>query len=358
MNPRCRLLADDLTGALDSAAMLAGAGAVPVALDGPASLEPAAPVQACATASRDLPPSALAQQLAPCLDWLAGGGLAFKKIDSLLRGNTFAELAWLAHSGRFRRLVVAPAFPAQGRIVAGGVLRLAGAAAQAQVALAERLHAVGALATGDGAFALGPARVEIPDAASDADLDALMQGADGAATLWCGSAGLAAALARVQGLVAPPPQQLAPAAGTVWLVTGTRHPVLRGQLARMAARGWPAHCRFVDLAPAGELSPAAATEALAQGAERLLASGPPPSQLVVIGGDSLLALCRAAGVRTLRAGPSPRPGWGCARLAGGRWDGVACLSRSGAFGGPADLLDLLRALAPRLPQPSSESLPA
>ena len=34
-------------------------------------------------------------------------------------------------------------------------------------------------------------------------------------------------------------------------------------------------------------------------------------------------------------------GRGCARMLGGRWAGVVCHTRSGAFGGPQDLLDVL-----------------
>jgi uncharacterized protein YgbK (DUF1537 family) len=355
MSLRCHILADDLTGGLDSAGMLAGAGTVPVLLEAPRDCGAAATVQVCVSASRDLAPATLPQHLAPCLPWLTRATLPFKKIDSLLRGNTFAELAWLAHSGAFERLVVAPAFPAQGRTVQGGRLHLS--AGGDQVDLAGHLRALGAVATGDGACLLGAARLEIPDGRSDAELDALVraQPAPSGRTLWCGSAGLAAALARVHGLVGAA-LPLAPVAGEVLLVTGTRHRVLRAQLDRLDVLGWPRGCRFEDLASPGELSPEHAATALADGAARLAAQGPAPARLVVVGGDTLLALCRAARVRTLLAGPAPRPGWGSARLVGGPWDGVHCLSRSGAFGGPGDLRELLASAADPHSQPS-ETLP-
>ena len=53
---------------------------------------------------------------------------------------------------------------------------------------------------------------------------------------------------------------------------------------------------------------------------------------IMIGGDTLLALCRASGASALLAHPAVKPGWGCARLIGGTWHGVPCYSRSGAFG--------------------------
>jgi uncharacterized protein YgbK (DUF1537 family) len=103
-----RILADDLTGALDSAA--AFAGDVPVFLDIPQPQVVAASVSVVATATRDMPIESLPTQLGPSISWLAAGRVSFKKIDSLLRGNTFAEAALTARTGGFKRVVFAPAF--------------------------------------------------------------------------------------------------------------------------------------------------------------------------------------------------------------------------------------------------------
>ena len=48
---------------------------------------------------------------------LETGDIAFKKVDSLMRGNTLSELH--AVTG-FDHCVLAPAFPGQGRITRGG----------------------------------------------------------------------------------------------------------------------------------------------------------------------------------------------------------------------------------------------
>ncbi|HEY1783072.1 MAG TPA: four-carbon acid sugar kinase family protein [Roseiarcus sp.] len=55
----------------------------------------------------------------------SGADLAFKKIDSLLRGHWAAELAEIVKSGMFRRIVLAPAVPAHGRLTQGGLQMLA-----------------------------------------------------------------------------------------------------------------------------------------------------------------------------------------------------------------------------------------
>ena len=76
----------------------------------------ATPLAVTATPTRDVAPGELPGLLGPALDWFASADIAFKKVDSLLRGNSFAEIAWLMGQGRFARAVFAPAFPAQGRI--------------------------------------------------------------------------------------------------------------------------------------------------------------------------------------------------------------------------------------------------
>lgn len=79
------ILADDLTGALDSAAAWADAGDVPVFLDQPGRSAQA--VQVVATGTRDVPSASLPALLTPSLDWLVATGSAFKKIDRIGRAH-------------------------------------------------------------------------------------------------------------------------------------------------------------------------------------------------------------------------------------------------------------------------------
>ncbi len=349
-----RILADDLTGALDTAAAWAQADEVPVFLDRPGQSN--APVQVVSTGSRDVAPQALEHLLAPSLDWLCAEGLAFKKIDSLLRGNTLAEIACLLRSGRFDGAVFAPAFPAQGRYTAHWRHWVAPPGApdgprthEHPETLDQALGAVGLRPWRPARPADSmqrPGEVAVPDVLDEqvlAQLAALAHGPEGRRWLWCGSAGLAWALARHEaaawseaGTVAAAP------AGPLVLLTASRHPVLRAQLRALLAQ--PHGVEVLDWAQPQALPPAQAQAALDSRARAFAARAQAPGTLLVVGGDTLLALCRAAGVQGLIALPSPRPGWGHARLLGGPWQGLNCYTRSGAFGLPDDLGELLHTL--------------
>ncbi len=372
---RIRILADDLTGALDTAA--AFAGELPVFIDcPPLPGQPYfdAPVSVVATPTRDIAPEKLPDFLQPVLGWLQSGTLAFKKVDSLLRGNTFAEIAWIARQGHFARTVFAPAFPAQGRITVDNrqwVVK----PSQPRQAVAAPLHEAFALLGRHASPTLLPnddtLDTWIPEVVTDDDLDRVVaeaEHADGRPRLWCGSAGLAHALARrrelapAAGIASPLPKGNGP---TV-LVSASFQPVLREQWAQLRASQnilaiaehacdaeisaaldlarSGARDIWLDLSPAERITPEQAASQLATQIARLIAELPNPGQLIVVGGDTLLGLCRASGAKAMLAHPAIRPGWGCARLMGGLWDGVPCYSRSGAFGGSDDLVKMIRLL--------------
>ncbi|MDB5850698.1 MAG: hypothetical protein JWP29_4450 [Rhodoferax sp.] len=338
-----RILADDLTGALDTAAAFSGSGDLPVSLL-PRLVHGDAPVQALATGTRDVAPQAMADALQACLPWFtAPGHFAFKKVDSLLRGNSFAEVAWLLRHGGFDGAVFAPGFPAQGRVTSRGQHWVTGAESAA-LAVPDAFSALGIEARlGSDVDGLPAGGVLVPDVTCDADLAALAQLAPTEAAtsrrwLWCGSAGLAWALARQARRAPLAAGHTSP--GLTHVVTASRHPVLRGQLGALQEAG----VRCADLASQEALAADVAASLLRQRTRRLVADLPRPDNLVVVGGDTLLALCHAAGVQSLRARAGPRGGWGAALLQGGVWHGVTCYSRSGAFGAPDDLSALLATL--------------
>lgn len=374
-----RILADDLTGALDTAA--AFAGEVPVFIDRPPSKDSRyadALISVVATPARDVPPEELPGLLQPVLGWLKSGDLAFKKVDSLLRGNTFAETAWIARAGRFHSTVFAPAFPAQGRVTINGqqwVLEAGNPTGQRHPVGAPFCDAFGSfgLSTGfDLQSSTSEVDVWIPDVSSDLDLDGvalLAEHHDASTRLWCGSAGLAHALARRKGMAPPRLGNALPwpaGRGLTVLVSASQHPVLRDQWRVLCNASKPparaerardseviaaldlvrkgANSAWFDLSSEENLSPALAAQLLSAQTAQLVAGLPKPAQLIVVGGDTFLGLCRAAGVDALLAQASVRNGWGCARLQGGVWDGVPCYSRSGAFGGADDLLAMIRLL--------------
>lgn len=358
-----RVIADDLTGALDTAAPLARrTGPLPVfwqtnmlaGWSGSCALD---------TGSRDGP--------AGSPDWLAAfadADLAYKKVDSLLRGNTVGEIAACLASGRFASAVIAPAFPAQQRITRGGrqYWRAAPAQPWEPVAcdLAAELRQRGLRLQ----HVADPARLRdrgwfLCDAMTADDLAALVAAGEGLAApvLWCGSAGLARALAAV------PEQPQAPRLEAPLLVViGSHHPVTGAQLRALIERQ-PDSVIRIGLAEAGAETPAldelarrlagdgraalvvevpdgTGAEIAAPFYDRVFAAAvrrlAPPRSLVVTGGATLRRLVGVLEARALLVTGEPLPGVPRSVLQGGLRDGTAVISKSGAFGDPGLLIRL------------------
>lgn len=368
---RLRILADDLTGALDSAAAFASNGDVPVWLGAvPTHHDAQAKVQALSTGTRDVERAAAEQTVLDALAWFRPDDgercIAFKKIDSLVRGNTLAEVAALARSGAFTGVVFAPAFPAQGRFTQGGKhwvgmpLRPEAPAVQVCAEALARAFADHGISAISGPAAMTgfdqACQVWIPDVLTDSDLQALAAASrlsEAGRWLWCGSAGLAAAFAHaLQSCSTESDHRLpdTPAPPTL-AVTASRHPVLREQIAFLPAESHDHTApmndvALLDLVPVDDLPPEQAARHLAAACSKLMSNQFQPETAVVIGGDTLLALCQASGVSHLMAHKSIRSGWGRARIEGGLWHGTTLLSRSGAFGAPDDIAALLAQLTP------------
>jgi D-threonate/D-erythronate kinase len=123
------IIADDLTGAADCGSAFVRHGLDAVVSWG--DIDPDASILAVDADSRHLPAGAAAacQVAALAAHWRPGLRL-YKKIDSTLRGQPAAELAaqlsaWGAPSGRPAPLVImAPAFPATGRVTVEGRILL------------------------------------------------------------------------------------------------------------------------------------------------------------------------------------------------------------------------------------------
>jgi uncharacterized protein YgbK (DUF1537 family) len=354
-----RIVADDLTGALDAAAPLVGlAGPLPVFWDAQAAGE-AGGSFALDSESRDAPASV------PWSDALCGADLAYKKIDSLLRGRTVEEIAACLESDAFASAVIAPAFPAQQRITRGGHQYWRPGPADPwqplEVDLMAELRRRGlpvrqASSSGDlvgkGFF--------LCDAGTDDDLRATVRAGQALAgpVLWIGTAGLARALAG--------PARATPHAALrapLLLVIGSHHPVTLAQIERLAAHA-PSALTAIrpDTSDVGAAVEALAAALAARGRAALAFAlpdgtgadvagplfdrvmglavervGPPPRCLVVTGGATLFRLVRALGADCLLVQGELLAGIPVSRLRGGRWPGVTVLSKSGAFGAP-DLL--------------------
>ena len=337
----CLLIADDLTGACDAAVHFARRGyRTHVHLE---SHGEEASVLAISAESRDLS----AAELRPDMDGLARrlpiaqARILFKKIDSTLRGNVGAEIAAALTAFGCDAAVITPAFPAMGRTVEGGYLRVGAAEA---IDLAARLRSQGLEAcvhVQPGAVSTAieaGARVISVDAACDRDLDAIaLAGLEsGRRILWAGSAGLAAALARTLPWSGPPgpgrPLGTPPRpASSVLFCIGSDHPVTVQQQGRLLALGCGEHVvlnlsvRQTSVERVRELVGNAAGAATA---------------LVLSGGDTASLVCRALGVRRIQLEDEIVPGIPWGYLSGGAFDQSRVATKSGGFGAPHALIQV------------------
>src|SRR5262249_59367109 len=130
------LIADDLTGACDAGALFAGRGPVGVFV-ALAEIDPDRAVIAVDTESRAVSMAEARRRVAAAAGRLGERlrrGVLFKKIDSTLRGPVGDEVDAPPDANRPPVALVCPAFPAEGRTVVGGLLRVHAAAARTSTA--------------------------------------------------------------------------------------------------------------------------------------------------------------------------------------------------------------------------------
>ncbi len=393
------VIADDLTGALDTGAQFARSGLRTLVLWG-ASQVPDAEVLVIDTGTRELPPADARRRLETLVaPWLGSARRLYKKVDSTLRGNVGAELAALLELTGAARAVLAPAFPAQGRTVLDGRLRLhgrpvdfsAGAAGEPCATIAALLAAQADLPVAGVPLSRvrsGPAalasflpgcsgRILVADAVDDADLARLAEAIAlcGPDLLPAGSAGLAAHLPAAWGLAGCLRHSLAPVS-PVLLVAGTQHPGLVDQLRQLQRQR---RVRVVGdllgtLLPRGEAVPDERARALAAallagddailttcnqprlaGGGRLVADllaevvrrlmvQVRPGALVITGGEVASAVCRSLGAAGIAIGGELEPGIPFGRVLGGTADGLPLVTKAGGFGDEETLCRILATL--------------
>ncbi len=338
------ILADDLTGALDSAAPFAARGlhvevalaatAVGAALGAAAGAAP--DVLAINLGTRELAPAAAQREVRVALEALPAGTRLFKKVDSRLKGHIAAELDAMS----YRAALVAPAIADFGRIVREGCVQ--GFGVDEPISVAEKL---------------GPhaARATIPDIASQGEMRLWLERADAAGVdLLVGARGLAEALAEQMSGEAPALVADIPA-GPALFVVGSRDPITLAQIEALRRDG---DVRYLP-APNGRLAdvPAdrcgltlvqavpGAVAATAEEVSAALADSVCPdlagaaSTLLLSGGATAEAVLRKMGIIRFRLLGECLPGLGLAHA-----DGHCIIAKSGGFGQP----DTLRQIAGRL----------
>lgn len=373
------ILADDLTGAADTAARCFSAGlAATVALQPPD--EAPEGVLACTSDSRHRSPERAAMQvrrLALRLRPLAPGRW-YKKIDSTLRGNPGAEIDALLDVLNLPCALVCPSFPAQHRGLRNGFLIVDPPPAVPphlpSLLAKQSRSAVAALGLDDvraGVTRLAAriaktrraARILVLDALTDDDLATISAAADLAApdALLCGSAGLAGALA--QRLAAALPARRARAMinlpdGPALLIIGSGSYAAQRQIATLQRERGIACYVAGDPAPATGAAallhlPAPPAGARLEGAaarrraallaksalERIAAA--PPGLLVLSGGDTAMAVAHRLHLTRLEVVRELLPGIPLCVGAGGSGKQYAVVLKPGGFGDDRALIDVL-----------------
>ncbi|MCJ7822016.1 MAG: four-carbon acid sugar kinase family protein [Armatimonadetes bacterium] len=405
------ITADDLTGAADTAAAFADLRRpVPISLLGAPRAHEGRSAFAVTTESRSASPDDAYALTAASVRALmeSGARLIYKKVDSNLRGNVGSELA-AARDAAAAWIILAPAFPARGRTTVGGVALVAGTpVAETEMAadpdapvrhseIGEIIHSqrkdllvahcpLSVVREGAAAIA-SQARTDgvlVVDAETEADLEAIARaGLSLSPTpVLAGSAGLAAALARV--LFGPPTPASWPEgrAGPVLGILASSSQAMASQVARAAldvdTAAVPLPCQGLTRCdePLPELARAMdqGKKGLNPGHDTLVyAAGPLPEVespvelvvehlahlafvlvrlsspvgLLVGGGATASGVLAALGAEAVEVDDEPLPGIAGGTIVGGEMDGRPVVLKPGAAGDEGAVLGLLRYLGRR-----------
>jgi 4-hydroxythreonine-4-phosphate dehydrogenase len=333
---RALIVADDLTGAADCAAQALRHG-----LTAAVALRPDTGVEADVLAlDLDTRQGRARAAYAATRDAAAGGApLLYVKLDSLLRGHVGAALDGALDGAGAETVVVAPAFPRQGRTTVGGRQLVDGDVVGDLLEVLREQTAREVIHVRDGV--LDRPGVLVCDAEDDDDL-AHIVAAGPAGAVWAGSAGLAGALFRglEPGGGAPP---VTVPGGPALVVVGTQAAAaqLEVLLARPGCIGIPAGPRMGEEARA----------ALARGEDAVLygeaAAGADLTRavehaagLVLTGGETARAVCDRVGVTAIELIREIEPG-----VPLGRVGDLGIVTKAGAFGDPGTLslaVDVIR----------------
>jgi len=337
---RVRILADDLTGACDSAAaFLAGGHEVRVWLGPVGQGEATESVQAFNTASRGLEADQAAEAVSRAAAAMCGGEhtLWFKKVDSAGRGAIAAEVLAAHEALGTRAILFAPSFPAAGRTVRGGVLRVCDASGIFfEIPLGLQFQGIALTANISEVSQIIPAlaakaTVLVCDASTQGELEKLAA-VDEPGLLYAGSAGFAKALASVYSSAVGAPKESVPRAARAMTICGSPHRVTQMQMAHLADK-LPDH-QPLHVAPGTNRE-----EAVLKRFERH-----DPQALILTGGDTALLALTALGANSilLRGELADGIPWGVVQ--GGLADGRIVITKSGGFGTADSLTQIVRQL--------------
>lgn len=264
---RIGIVADDLTSAADGAVAFLARGYAPLVCrqEHPATRELLVSID---TGSRMLDEAAAVQATGRAVAALVRRTTLYKTIDSTLRGHIRSEIAAAFRASGRRHLVIAPAFPAAGRMTVGGIQLLDGVPVADTAYGRDPIHPAGTSAIRDliepglGRVVIVPADLaeaeigrriaEAPVVILDATSQAMLNRRVAAlalrgSTLWVGSPGMAEALAAIVPSAPATHTPQANALARVLVLVGSANPVSHKQCNRLAAAGTSVACRSAEV---------------------------------------------------------------------------------------------------------------
>jgi uncharacterized protein YgbK (DUF1537 family) len=397
---RLGIIADDLTGALDTGVQFVRAGLETALLLLPGHALPVQ-VQVISTNSRDADVATAQQQAAKAAERLRGR-LVFKKIDSTMRGHIGPEIESVLRVTGVDKAVVCPAVIEAGRRVRDGRLWIddvllhksdfahdpswPAVTSDVDSLLGLPVTHLSLKTVRAGANVLtraisnAPTQIITVDACDDSDLAVISEAVVAGSYLPCGALGLARTWVRelvgsrhiesepaLQGSMAP-----------VLVVAGSRHPKTRTQVHRVASeRGLAIIDVAVVMNDRGDEQWQAIAEALSEG-RSLVIRGPLEEirqaghrraldvtlgeltlracqefelgGLVLTGGETASAVCQALETVAVRILGELQVGIPWVRLVGGVASGLPVVTKAGGFGHADSLIrivDIFRGNEPK-----------
>jgi D-threonate/D-erythronate kinase len=368
LTTNCLVVADDLTGACDASAPFAIHGLRVEVPFGSRALHSYADVIAVSTESRNASEDISLAQLSTALrEWDAPDrSMLFKKVDSLCRGNTFAEIGAMDSAFSDRLIFFAPSFPAVARRVVNGCLYLddanhstlnisqalssrgiAHSVLPEDISEKDRLHRI-------KRSAAGKARFLLCEASSDSVLRAVVRAGLSLDRdlVWIGSGGLAHALA---GELHTP--NIGPAwrsqTGALIFCVGSNHPSTMRQIDYAMRHGEVTCVRnyedFLIALPwtldgCGTLiwiiDPDWSNAMLRAALISILDY--PDTTLLLSGGDTAANICATLSVQSISIAGELMPGIPWGYLHGADAEGMRVITKSGGFGAENAFTTLMR----------------
>ncbi|MBI2688890.1 MAG: hypothetical protein HYX27_21515 [Acidobacteria bacterium] len=324
------VLADDATGALECASILAGLG-VNAAIDLGGGMTQG--VRVVDTETRHLPPDRAAARIRGLLTQ----GPIFKKTDSTLRGNISSELLALRNAAP-GPIVYIPAYPSLGRTVRNGTLYVHGtpvaetgfandAREPVQSSRIADLFPPQTVTLIPNADALPQSNgtILLCDAESDSDLEnlaAAIRAMD--PTPWiAGPAGFVKHWACINGFPQETPSGF-PRPAKWLIVCGSRHPQSRRQARHAETLGLPVILAAEETTQSPD---EVATYLARQTLQYIVRQG--PGALLIMGGDTVFAICREMHLTSLIPLPEILPGIAASTTPSGKF---LFVTKAGGFG--------------------------